>query len=66
MGRSCQKSSIHVRRRLSVRAAVGLVSGQCDNSFRYIDNIFPGPRGIHFLRNGKLFFPEEYPDTIAG
>lgn len=49
---------------------VRIVWGASDDIFppkdaHYLDQVFPGSRGIGFVPKGKLFFPEEYPDMIA-
>jgi pimeloyl-ACP methyl ester carboxylesterase len=49
---------------------VRIVWGASDDIFlpkdaHYLDQVFPGSRGIAFVPKGKLFFPEEYPDMIA-
>jgi len=49
---------------------VRIVWGASDDIFlpkdaHYLDQLFPGSRGIGFVPKGKLFFPEEYPDMIA-
>lgn len=49
---------------------VRIVWGAGDDIFlpkdaHYLDQVFPGSRGIGFVPKGKLFFPEEYPDMIA-
>jgi pimeloyl-ACP methyl ester carboxylesterase len=49
---------------------VRIVWGASDDIFgpkdaHYLNQVFPGSRGIGFVPKGKLFFPEEYPDMIA-
>ena len=31
----------------------------------YLDRILPNSKGVRRIENGKLFFPEEYPDVIT-
>lgn len=31
----------------------------------WLDKTFPGSRGIRFVEDAKLFFPEEHPDLVA-
>ena len=52
------------------RVPVRIVWGASDTLFartdaEYLDRTFPRSRGIRFIPDGKLFFPEEYPDAIA-
>lgn len=54
------------------RSAVPLrvVWGMSDDIFKpgdadYLDRLFPRSRGIRRVPEGKLFFPEEFPDVIA-
>lgn len=49
---------------------VRMVWGASDTIFtmadaHYLDQLFPGSRGIRVVADGKLFFQEEYPDVIA-
>ncbi|MFZ6654680.1 alpha/beta fold hydrolase [Undibacterium sp. TJN19] len=49
---------------------VKMVWGGSDTIFsvadaEYLDRIFPRSRGIRLVPEGKLFFPEEFPDIIA-
>ena len=49
---------------------VRIVWGSDDDIFSpadadYLDRIFPRSRGIRRVPEGKLFFPEEFPDVIA-
>jgi len=49
---------------------VRMVWGMRDEFFppadaEYLDCIFPQSRGIRRVAEGKLFFPEEYPDILA-
>ncbi len=51
-------------------APVRIVWGESDTVFKfadaqYLDRLFSQSRGIRRLPEGKLFFPEEYPDVIA-
>ena len=32
----------------------------------YLDRTLPGSRGVRRITEARLFFPEEYPDVIAG
>ena len=36
-----------------------------DDGAVWLNNTFPASRGIRFVEDAKLFFPEEYPDLIA-
>ena len=54
-----------------VKAPVRVVWGTGDGLFsaaspHYLNRIFPGSRGVRLVEGAKLFFPEEYPDLIAG
>ncbi len=47
-----------------------IVWGMSDDLFKpadadYLDRLFPQSRGIRRIPEGKLFFPEEFPDVIA-
>jgi len=49
---------------------VRIVWGGADTIFalddaRYLDRLFPRSQGIRVVPEGKLFFPEEYPNLIA-
>lgn len=49
---------------------VKIVWGSSDTVFsradaQYLDRTFPRSQGIRWVPEGKLFFPEEYPDVIA-
>jgi pimeloyl-ACP methyl ester carboxylesterase len=49
---------------------VRIIWGMADPIFspagaEYLDKAFPHSRGVHRIANGKLFFPEEFPDVIA-
>ncbi len=49
---------------------VRIVWGMSDDIFSpadpdYLDRILPGSRGVRRAPEGKLFFPEEYPDGMA-
>ncbi len=49
---------------------VRIVWGASDDIFSqadadYLDHTFPRSHGIRRVKDGKLFFPEEYPDVIA-
>lgn len=49
---------------------VKMVWGASDTIFtladaRYLDQLFPNSQGIRAIREGKLFFQEEFPDIIA-
>lgn len=49
---------------------VRVIWGMADPIFspagaEYLDRAFPHSRGVHRIANGKLFFPEEFPDVIA-
>ncbi|WP_430387516.1 alpha/beta fold hydrolase [Dyella sp. 20L07] len=49
---------------------VRIVWGDSDSIFsqadaNYLDRTFPKSQGIRHIPEGKLFFPEEYPDIIA-
>ncbi len=49
---------------------VSIVWGEADPIFSlkspaYLDGLFPRSRGVLRIPEGKLFFPEEYPDLIA-
>jgi len=49
---------------------VRIIWGMADPIFspagaEYLDRAFPRSRGVHRIANGKLFFPEEFPDVIA-
>lgn len=49
---------------------VRIIWGMADPIFspagaEYLDRAFPHSRGVHRIANGKLFFPEEFPDVIA-
>lgn len=51
-------------------APVRIVWGGADTIFslndaRYLDRLFPRSQGMRVVAEGKLFFPEEYPDLIA-
>lgn len=51
-------------------APVRIVWGGADSIFalddaHYLDRLFPRSQGVRVVREGKLFFPEEYPDLIA-
>lgn len=60
-----------------VEAALGRVTvptrivwGMADPIFStaspdYLDRLLPNSRGVRRVQEGKLFFPEEYPDLIA-
>lgn len=52
------------------RVPVRIVWGTADDIFSqadadYLDHLFPGSEGIRRVPEGKLFFPEEFPDLIA-
>jgi pimeloyl-ACP methyl ester carboxylesterase len=52
------------------RVPVRIVWGASDTIFsradaQYLHRTFPHSRGIRYVPDGKLFFPEEYPDVIA-
>lgn len=54
--------------RLDIPARI--VWGMSDDIFapgdaEYLDRILPGSRGVRRIPEGKLFFPEEYPDVMA-
>jgi len=49
---------------------VRIVWGMSDDIFKaadadYLDKLFPRSQGIRRVPEGKLFFPEEFPDVIA-
>ena len=49
---------------------VRIVWGMSDDIFKfadaeYLDRLFPRSQGIRRVPEGKLFFPEEFPDVIA-
>jgi pimeloyl-ACP methyl ester carboxylesterase len=49
---------------------VRMVWGASDTIFsmddaRYLDRLFPRSQGIRVVPEGKLFFPEEFPDIVA-
>ena len=53
------------------KVPVRIVWGASDDIFSqadadYLDRMFPRSRGIRRVPGGKLFFPEEFPDVIAG
>ena len=35
-------------------------------SASYLDHLLPNSRGVRRIEGAKLFFPEEFPDLIAG
>jgi haloalkane dehalogenase len=48
-----------------------IVWGMADTIFSpadadYLDRAFPGSRGVRRIPGAKLFWPEEYPDILAG
>jgi pimeloyl-ACP methyl ester carboxylesterase len=52
------------------RVPARIVWGMSDTIFSpkspdYLDRTLPGSRGVRRIAEGKLFFPEEYPDLIA-
>lgn len=52
------------------RVPVRIVWGMADDIFLpadadYLDRLFPQSQGIRRVPEGKLFFPEEFPDVIA-
>src|SRR5690242_18924714 len=52
-------------------APVRIVWGTGDTIFKaetpdYLDKLFPNSRGVLRVPGAKLFFPEEFPDLIAG
>ncbi len=52
------------------RVPVRIVWGMADDIFlpadaEYLDRVFPHSQGIRRVPEGKLFFPEEFPDVIA-
>ncbi len=54
-----------------VKAPVRIVWGTGDTIFKpdmpdYLDRLFPNSRGVLRVPGAKLFFPEEFPDLIAG
>ena len=34
-------------------------------SAAYLDRTLPGSRGVRYLENAKLFWPEEFPEVVA-
>lgn len=51
-------------------APVRIVWGMSDDIFKpadadYLDTLFPRSQGVRRVPEGKLFFPEEFPDVIA-